>query len=190
MGATPDYIEQSLKAIRNAESELQALFSKAGAARDYASAAKIMASAKALQEVAEALAEEVNVESTTKRASQKTGTYPRFFRSLDNKLIVIGWSEKTNTEYEHKAPKIVLERLISVLLEQSNGEALSMEKMTVHSKMNDQESKFPEYYLRSFLRWLKSIGLIVKHGHQGYSVKNPDTFKENVNSQWKKLPVH
>ncbi len=190
MAATPDYIEQSLKVIRAAENQLQTLLSQAGAAGDYDSIEKIMASAKALRKVAETLSEEVIEESTVKGASQKTGTYPRFFKSRENKLIVIGWSEKTNSEYEHKAPRIVLDGLTNVLLEQSKGEAISMEKMKVHAKMNDHGSEFPEYYLRSFLRWLKSIGLITKDGHKGYSVKNPDNFKESVNSRWKQLPVH
>ncbi len=189
MGAAPNYLEQSVKAIRAAEHQLQTLLSQAGTDGDYDTAARIIASAKALNRVAETLEAGVIEQTITTIEIQKTGAYPKFFRSRDNKLIVIGWSAKTNTEYEHKAPRNVLDRLIAILLEQSKGKSLSIEEIKSNPKMKNEKSEFPEYFLRAYLRWLKNIDLIAKHGHQGYSVKNPDSFKDGVTSHWKRLPI-
>ena len=103
---------------------------------------------------------------------------------------MLGWSPKTKTEYEHKAPRIVLDRLVDILVGYlPEGEPASIDKIKQHLAVDEGDSEFPEYFLRAFLRWLKAIGLITKHGHQGYSIKNADNFKEMVNSSWKKLAI-
>jgi hypothetical protein len=185
---TPDYLEQASTVIRNAENSLQSLMTQAAAVRLYDAAAKLMSGAQAMSKIAAELSNGVGQDDVNTAPNPKVTDYPRFFRSIDNKLIVIGLSPKTRTEYEHKAPKIVLDRLVHTLLEDfPENEGASIEDIKPHISAEEDDSEFPEYYVRSFLRWLRAVGLITKKGHKGYSIKNPDNFKEMVNSYWKRL---
>ena len=188
--ATPDYIEQSLSLIRNAENSLLSLVSQAAESRDYDAMTKMMASAKAIGEIAEELLAGAKRNEVIHAVTYNTADYPKFFRSNDNKLIVLGWSPKTKTEYEHKAPKFVLDRLVDILLDHvSEGEPASIDKIKQYLTLDEGDSEFPEYFLRAFLRWLRAIGLISKDGHKGYFIKNSENFKAMVNSNWKKLTI-
>ena len=165
----PDYFEKGLTIIRDAENSLRSLLSQAAEIGDYDSVAKITARPKAIGEIAAKLSGAERHDDATHASNQNSGDYPKFYRSSDNKLVVIGWSKTTETEYEHKAPKIVLEKLVAALLDYSpKGNPASLEKIKPYLT-DEQGSDFPEYYVRAFLRWLRVIGLITKQGHQGYS---------------------
>jgi hypothetical protein len=188
--ATPDYIEQSLSIIRNAENSLWSLVSQAAGSRDADAIAKMMASATAIGEIAQGLLGGAPPKESSHAVKYTPADYPKFFRSNDNKLIVLGWSPKTRTEYEHKAPKIVLDRLADILLDHaSEDEPAPIDRIKKYLAVDEGESEFPEYFLRAFLRWLRAIGLISKDGHRGYYIKKSEHFKDLVNASWKKLTI-
>jgi hypothetical protein len=185
---TRDYLGEALIAIRTAENRLHALTAEAMAAHAYEPASKLMFSAQSIDRIAADLTDGVSRNEAQTAPSLESTDYPRFFRSSDNKLIVLGFSPKTKSEYEHKAPRIVLDQLVRVLLNDfPNDDGGTIEEIKQYISGDEGEHVYPEYFIRSYLRWLRAVGLIIKRGHKGYSIKNRETFSEMVNSYWKKL---
>ena len=185
--ANPDYSEQSRNIMLQAETALRELLTEAAANGDYDAVAKIMAYAREVKRLVDGLANGAKMDGTVQATNQVYLDYPKFYRTSDNKLVMIGWSKKSRTEYEHKAPKSVLEQLSATLKEgSSNSEPVPIDKILQRLK-SKSGSTLPEYFARTYLRWLRSIGLVAKHGHQGYSIKNPDNFDSVVSSHWKRL---
>jgi hypothetical protein len=186
-----DYFEQSLQILRESEADLQRILAEAAQAGDYDALAKITACAKGLRDIVDRCFTQdtpAQTISRNRKASRKySGSYPKFFKTNDNKLVVIGWSKKHQTEYEHKAPKSVLDQLIQELLKWSkSGEPIPIESLIPQLK-SDDGSISPIYYGRAFLRWLREKGLVTRQGHQGYLVSRPDSLESEVVSYWRRL---
>jgi hypothetical protein len=191
--ATHDYFEQSLRVLRRSETDLKGILAEAAQAGDYDALAKITACAKGIRDlVDEFFARETPAEpirNNKKVSGNHSGTYPKFFKTNDNKLVLIGWSKKHKTEYEHKAPKSILDQVIAELVKCSkSGEPTRIEDLLPQLKSEDG-SESPVYYGRAFLRWLREKGLVTRQGHQGYLVTRPDTLESEVLSYWRRLAI-
>ncbi len=118
------------------------------------------------------------------RRRNKLGEYPRFVREGDN-LVKVGWSKSQRAEYEHKSPQ----RLLAVLCESltsANGKRIMMDKVL---PLNDPVTgnPFPDYQSYLCLAWLRSAGLVIQHGRQGYSLPKGIELERAIETQWANL---
>jgi len=120
------------------------------------------------------------------RSRNKLGQYPRFVREGDN-LVKIGWSKSQKAEYEHKSPKRVLAVLCDSLTG-ANGKRIMMDKV-LPLKDPVTGSAFPDYQSYVCLAWLRSAGLVIQHGRQGYSLPKGIEFEKSVEALWANLPT-
>ena len=168
---TKPLLEQGRDVIRRAEEALRSFLLKAVDEGDYDSVAKLNEYAKQLRDVLDHAGDSSVMKDATVNIAASGTEYPKFFKSND-KLIMIGWSKKGQTEYKHESPKSILELLVSTLQSgTTNRDAIPMDKL-LPLKDPETDTEFPQYQVRLFLRWLRNIGIVTKHGHQGYSIKN------------------
>jgi hypothetical protein len=187
--AGTDYLSKGVEVVRGAENGLRTLLSEAALAGDFEAVMTLGVWAKEIKNLADGLTKAPAPGSPRAAATRGTSEgYPKFFRN-ENRLVMIGWSKKTNTEYEHRAPKAVLDQLVPLLLSGTkNGEPMHMDKILQGLKP-ENGGVYPEYYARTFLRWLRMLGLVTKHGHQGYTVRNREGFEATVYNNWKRLAI-
>jgi hypothetical protein len=123
----------------------------------------------------------------TPKKKKGVPSYPRFFRQGDN-LVKIGWSKKSRTEYQQKAPFSVLGSLVCALVKAAHdGRIVSMEK--VLPIMDEQAgTELLSYQVYLCLALLRDRGLVVQHGRQGYSVGEPSLLESSLKQVWQELP--
>jgi hypothetical protein len=121
-----------------------------------------------------------------KLARNKRGSYPQFARAGDA-LVKIAWSKSSGTEYEHKAPRSVVQKLAHALAHRSeNGSMISMDD--VLPLKADDGSQIPDYQAYVGLAWFRQIGAIKQKGRQGYTVKKASELLKQVEVAWGDLP--
>ena len=121
----------------------------------------------------------------SKRAPAK-GEYPKFFRR-DDQLVKIGWSKKERSEYEHKAPRRVVDALTAAIVRRSgNGKLFTVDDLLPLKDPQDG-SEMPGYQVYVALAWFKVAGLVKQHGRSGYSAKNAARLNDNTASAWVQL---
>lgn len=191
--------------LADTERALVGFANEAGAARDYELAASLIELARKIKHLGEQFTsgasrpmggtysddETADVHSltgrnTATRRRNKLGQYPRFVREGES-LIKIGWSKSDKAEYEHKSPKRVL-ALLCEGLTGANGKRITMEKV-LPLKDPVSGSAFPDYQIYVCLAWLKSAGLVIQHGRQGYSLPKRTELKTSVETHWANLPT-
>jgi hypothetical protein len=113
--------------------------------------------------------------------------YPKFFREGDM-LVKVGWSRTEKTEYEHKCPVRILWSLVR-LLEKSHagGKRFTMNELLPLVDSVDG-TEVPMYQAYLCLAWLRSAGIVVQHGRQGYSLAGQGDLVTAAESQWSQLP--
>ena len=117
----------------------------------------------------------------------KSSEYPKF-RADGEHLVKIGWSKSKKKEYEHRAPKRVLEELARFLGEASKKTArFSMEDVLPLGDPDDGR-ELPSYQVYLCLAWLRHIDLVQKHGKDGYSLHPDLNLHEHLASSWDELP--
>lgn len=125
-----------------------------------------------------------------KRGSQRgriARTFPRFERESD-KLVKIAWSKKDRAEYEHKAPRQVVNLLIEAIRSRK-GEGAKFEAPDV-LPLKDPKTRreVPSYQSYLALAWLRHEGVIAKYGREGYSLKPTSATAEHLDELWNALP--
>ncbi len=126
------------------------------------------------------------VRSSSPRTSPASA-YPQFLRD-DAHLIKIGWSKKEKRQYEHKAPKVVLDLLLAALLSAGrDGHWFTTEDVLPLRETVDG-GEVPSYQAYLCLAWLRVEALIEQHGRQGYSLPRPDQLGDLVGERWEELP--
>jgi len=188
-----DTAKQAIEVLAGAEKRLRELVGTAAAGGDYKVAEQVMVWARALGELVcdPSLTQTSPVPSRElppARRSRRTpakGDYPRFFRRGDN-LIKIGWSKKEKAEYEHKAPRRVVDALTGAITRRSgNGKLFTVEDLLPLKDPQDG-GEMPGYQVYVALAWFKSTGLVKQHGRQGYSLKRGWSMETALNA-WELL---
>lgn len=124
--------------------------------------------------------------SSAKRRPAKD--YPLFARDGD-KLIKTAWSKRERAEYEHRAPRRVVELLIAAILKKK-GEGRKFEATDLLPVRDpDTRHEVPSYQSYMALAWLRSGGLITKKGRNGYLLKTGGGSAERVEQLWTALPI-
>jgi len=116
------------------------------------------------------------------RRETKRGKYPRFLRE-GNQIVKIGWSKKARAEYEHKAPRDVVDVFTERLLRA--GRRFTMESVLPMRLADGRE--LPAYQAYLSLAWLRACGLVDQHGRKGYSVPNRKELEDRVRDEWTRL---
>ena len=198
-------IQRTEHLLAETERTLAGYANESAAARDYDQAASLIELARKIKQLAEQFARgasrpetRANFQEETKdvdsasgskiptRSRNKLGHYPRFVREGEN-LIKIGWSKSGRAEYEHKSSK----RLLAVLCEAlagAKGKRITMDKV-LPLKDPANGSVFADYQSYVCLAWLKSAGLVVQHGRQGYSLPKGTELGNAVETHWASLPT-
>jgi len=120
------------------------------------------------------------------RRTPPKGEYPRFFRRGDF-LVKIGWSKKERQEYEHKAPRRVIDALAAAIARQAgNGKLFTAEELFPLKDPQDG-SEVPGYQAYVALAWLKATGLVKAHGRRGYTTKVGAHVPNSVPTAWQSV---
>jgi hypothetical protein len=125
----------------------------------------------------------------TSRRPRK-GEYPRFLRDAHGgHLIKVGWSKKARAEYEHKAPRAVISAMVQIIAEAGrNRKRFVMEKlMPFHDPTSGVP--LPDYQAYIVLAWLRSVGIVIQHGRQGYTLSNGSLNDEVIEKLWNSIPT-
>ncbi len=120
------------------------------------------------------------------RRASITAHFPRFERDGE-RLVKVGWSKKRREEYEHRAPREVVETFARVLWVTARpGNTFTMETiLPVHDSSGDE---LPSYQSYLSLAWLRSAGALEKRGRDGYDLVLPDMTSSTFAKLWNKLP--
>ncbi len=125
------------------------------------------------------------IRRSRRRRKPAARTYPKFVR-LNEDLHKIGWSKKAKKEYEHKAPREVVDLLAERLVEVgTSGELFTTEDIFPLGRHDDSE--IPSYQAYLALAWLRALGVLVQHGRQGYTLATTP-IKPLIEAAWAKLP--
>lgn len=96
-----------------------------------------------------------------------TTDYPQF-RRRGEKLVKVGWSKKNKQEYEHLAPETVVFAFAAHLRDHiRSGSIFSIESILPVLDPSGS-GDLPTYQIYLALAWLRSVGLVKKHGRDGY----------------------
>ena len=187
-----------LRILNKAQTELRSLLEQALAESRYTEVAEIaqvadgLAQLGAISSQASSIAEQAMAPASRavpapQRPARSPRTFPRFEREGD-KLVKIAWSKKDRAEYEHKAPRQVVDLLIEAI-RSKKGEGAKFEAPDV-LPLTDRKSRkeVPSYQSYLALAWLRYEGVVAKHGRDGYSLKPTSATPERLNELWKALP--
>lgn len=121
----------------------------------------------------------------TARGNRKA--FPRFEREED-KLVKIAWSKKDRAEYEHKAPRQVVNLLIDSIKGRKGLGARFIADDIFPMKDQKTKKEVPSYQAYLALLWLVHEGVITKYGREGYALKPTAATPEHVSELWEALP--
>jgi hypothetical protein len=120
-------------------------------------------------------------------AGRRTKTdYPKFFREGEL-LVKVGWSKGDRKTYEHKAPRRVVDALVQTLVQAGKGGQRFVMEGLLPLKDQTDNSDIPDYQSYLTLAWLRSAGLIVQHGRQGYSLPPDSDLPRETAQLWAAL---
>jgi hypothetical protein len=185
--------------VESAIEELQELATAALKANNYSDVADVVRIAEVLHYV---LDEDVSQpqqppvtspgpkRQKTKRATsaprkRSSSKYPMFRRD-DDKLVKVGWSKKARKEYEHRAPEAAIEALLASIQKRfGEGEYFTApDVLPITARTGDE---LPDYQAYLVMKWLHSIGLIVKKGRDQYALAPGKDYEGEIQSQWNGL---
>ncbi|HNQ24913.1 MAG TPA: hypothetical protein PKK06_17685 [Phycisphaerae bacterium] len=121
----------------------------------------------------------------SRRAPAK-GEYPKFFRQGDF-LVKIGWSKKAHSEYEHKAPRRVIELLAEAIGRKGGHGKLFTSEDVLPLRDPPDGGEVPGYQGYVALAWFKAAGFIKQNGRRGYTAQTTSRLPESVASRWERL---
>jgi hypothetical protein len=113
--------------------------------------------------------------------------FPRFEREGD-KLVKIAWSKKDRAEYEHKAPRRIVDLLIESIRTRKGEGARFAAPDVLPLKDSKSRREFPSYQSYLALGWLRYEGVITKYGRDGYALKPTTATAQHLSELWEALP--
>lgn len=114
------------------------------------------------------------------------GNYPFFGRDRD-RLVKVGWSKKNKQEYEHRVPREAVTAFVSHLATNvRNGDLFEVERLLPMQDSSGDD--IPAYQVYVTLGWLRTLGVVNKHGRDGYVLRD-DSLEDGVLDRlWNTLP--
>jgi len=194
------FMKQAHGILRDAEVKLCGLIPKALAGHRDEDAGRLMELARLLADARCARARSGSADVDTSpdpraerkrhakaRKKRKASPYPKFFRE-GNALLKLGWSRKSRSEYEHRAPhQAVLAAAGRVAEVASTRSRFTVEDLgDVRIAQVEEPISGCQVYL--CVAWFRRTGLVVQHGRRGYSLPiAPAKFPAKVESAWVEL---
>jgi hypothetical protein len=121
-----------------------------------------------------------------RRSKAAKSDYPKFHREGESR-VKLGWSKSEGKPYEHRAPRSVLRALVRAFVRAgAGGEHFTMEGLLPLKDQADG-TEIPDYQAYLTLAWLRSVGLIMQHGRQGYSLLEGADLERETDRQWNDL---
>lgn len=202
--------DSAVKILQRAESELRSLIEKAladGRYGDVASIARLadrlaqMVSPNGSAEIGNNSVDSSDLNESSAReefeTSPRPGTklskraarklFPRFEREAD-RLVKIAWSKREREEYEHKAPREIVDLLIDYIKGRKGLGARFVATDIFPMKHPKTKHEVSSYQAYLALAWLVHEGVITKYGREGYSLKPTAATPEHIAQLWEALP--
>ncbi|HKQ48364.1 MAG TPA: hypothetical protein VJZ71_09875 [Phycisphaerae bacterium] len=201
-----DIAKRAIEAVQKTERQLLELAGTALAAGDYKSI-RVAELAKAVGElvhfpglngeaeeatgvplpIAHKPGDESAGESSPRpRRSPRKGEYPKFFRQREA-LVKIAWSKSERAEYEHRAPRLVIDLLVGAIQKKAGKGRLFTADEVLPFVNSIDGTEVPRYQTYLCLAWLRAEGLVKQKGRQGYFVREPDGLLRKVTTCWERL---
>jgi hypothetical protein len=114
--------------------------------------------------------------------------YPQFARDGE-RLVKIAWSKRERAEYEHRAPRHVVQNLIDAVRKKKGEGKLFEAADILPIKDSATRQEIPSYQAYLALAWLRHVGLVSKKGRDGYVLKSAATSPERIAELWEGLPT-
>lgn len=127
------------------------------------------------------------VRQTQRKRKAIAAAYPKFAR-FNDELVKIGWSKKAKKEYQHRAPRRVVDCLVDRLMELAAPDELFSTEELFPLCDKDGDSEIPSYQAYLCLAWLREQNLIEQVGRQGYRLADSTSLRDTVERQWRALP--
>jgi hypothetical protein len=131
----------------------------------------------------------LNEKATGRQRKVDRREYPSFVRDGDS-LIKIGWSKKDRSEYEHRAPRNALEKIVAAIAKLATSKSrFSVEELLSLVNSSSARDEIPTYQTYLCIAWLRQRGLLEQHGRQGYSCGISSGLKQVVDENWGEIPL-
>lgn len=188
-----DTLSRAHRAIQEAERQLRSLLEKAVQAGDYDVVVPLTELAKSLSLLIVRTSTNPSGQDSPgpqpkERGAVSAKTAPRsypHFRRDKNTLVKVGWSKSSRTEYEHKAPRQVLDLLARRLQRNfPSGTVFAMSEVLPLRANNGNE--VPDYQTYLCLAWLRQQDLVEKRGRDGYALTEAFS-ADRIGDLWKDL---
>jgi hypothetical protein len=114
--------------------------------------------------------------------------FPRFEREND-RLVKISWSKRDRKEYQHKAPRTVVDHVIGYIKAKKGLGAKFVAADIFPMKDQRTKEEIPSYQAYLALSWLVQEGVIVKYGREGYALKPTAGSSDQISRLWEALPA-
>ena len=205
-----DTIQQATGILQRAERALQELLAKAATSARYDDLIRLSELAKELASLVTKLGDSARPENlvavdaeasrpgkpfsnaagrhSLARTGLKKGSYPKFLRDGES-IVKLGWSKTAGAEYEHKAPKAALMRLVAALAKLAVTKKRFAMDEVLPLKGSATGSDIPAYQAYVCLAWLRAVGIVTQHGRQGYSLAKKGAIEVRVEECWRELPT-
>jgi hypothetical protein len=194
--ATP--LARAVSILNVAELEVRALVEETASKGNYDEALSLVQLARSLYTMAGGLSLALHApaideppaagDTGRSRTAQGRGTrrgYPRFFVRGED-LVKVGWSKSNDGEYEHRSPRATVLSLAHSL-EAVAGKEFSVDEILPQTGRDGAE--IPVYQVYLCLAWLRDIGVVKRHGRQGYSIASNLNIVKAVDKSWQQLPT-
>jgi len=182
-------MEDIIKVLKNAESELQKVISAAAEQGDYKKIDVARMYAVQLKEMQADLIQdsieeksnrmttsnigvETKGEVVTLKGKSKKNIYPKY--KIDhNSLVRIGWSKKDKREYSHKVSKDIYDQTIETIEKLTKTSKGPFAAEAIIDNINkESQSTIPAYQVYVVIGFLKDKDCIKQIGREGYSIPN------------------
>ena len=99
----------------------------------------------------------------------------------------IGWSKRDERVYEHRAPRDIV-FLVGVAISTKVKPKAIFTMDQVLPVQNGDGNEVPSYQAYLALAWLRSIGLVQRHGKEGYALTNGTLDNTRLRRLWNSIP--
>jgi hypothetical protein len=122
-----------------------------------------------------------------RRSRSSSDTYPKFFRRGDE-LVKVGWSKNDRKEYNHRAPRGVVDAVAAAIKQiGAKGRLFTGDEMLPLKDLTRGKS-IPDYQAYVALAWLKDLGVVEQHGRRaGYSLVEEAPISGTIAASWPEL---